>query len=246
MLELRIKDETLTQALLRACADNSSEGCQSERKKAYYEMATYQRLSYDYPKENQAGYQEIDNLLKSLSPEGYLMRQIYDGYKEGYRSLGYSEESAGIMAGRTISVQMIANGVSGTIGWSALNKLFANRNLVSANKGTTGDSAISELTGITQKQLDKKFKHAEDFGVITTKKNADTLSQYETAIKNHMGDTATKSKGTYGFVDDFKVFFNSKTNNVVVLDKSGNFVTGFKLTPDTSQYENYIKNGVLR
>ncbi|MER2474962.1 colicin D domain-containing protein [Photorhabdus laumondii] len=28
---------------------------------------------------------------------------------------------------------------------------------------------------MTQKQLDKKFKHAVDFGVITTKKNPETL-----------------------------------------------------------------------
>ncbi|MCX8713383.1 hypothetical protein J3U57_12740, partial [Gilliamella sp. B3464] len=115
-----------------------------------------------------------------------------------------------------------------------------------AGKGMGGNSVANELTGITQKQLDKKFKHAADFGITTTKKNAETLSQYETAIKSHMGDKATKPLGTYGFVTDSKVFFNSNTNNVVVLDKSGNFVTGFKITPGTPQYENYMKNGVLR
>ena len=115
-----------------------------------------------------------------------------------------------------------------------------------AGKEMGGNSVANELTGITQKQLDKKFKHAADFGITTTKKNAETLSQYETAIKSHMGDKATKPLGTYGFVTDSKVFFNSNTNNVVVLDKSSNFVTGFKITPGTPQYENYMKNGVLR
>ncbi|WP_239353042.1 colicin D domain-containing protein [Snodgrassella communis] len=115
-----------------------------------------------------------------------------------------------------------------------------------AGKGTATNSVASELIEITQKQLDKKFKHAADFGIITTKKNPETLSQYEAAIKNHMGNTATKSQGTYGFVTDSKVFFNPNTNNVVVIDKSGNFVTGFKLVPGTPQYDNYIKNGVLR
>jgi filamentous hemagglutinin len=61
-----------------------------------------------------------------------------------------------------------------------------------------------------------------------------------------MEDIATAEKGTYGFVKDSRVYFNSNTNNAVVLDKSGGFVTGFKLTPGTPQYENYIKNGVLR
>ncbi|WP_235525435.1 colicin D domain-containing protein [Photorhabdus heterorhabditis] len=112
----------------------------------------------------------------------------------------------------------------------------------SRNAGTKGN----ELTSITQKQLDKKFKHAVDFGVITTKKNPETLRQYEKAIKSHMEDTTTVRQGTYGFVKDSKVFFNSNTNNAVVLDSSGNFVTGFKLTPGTPQYDNYIKNGVLR
>ncbi|WP_252092528.1 colicin D domain-containing protein, partial [Pseudomonas sp. MWU13-3659] len=102
------------------------------------------------------------------------------------------------------------------------------------------------LTGVTQKQLDKKFKHASDFGVVTTKKNAETIAQYEAAIKSHMDSTSTVQQGTYGFVKGSKVFFNSSTNNAVVLDASGNFVTGFKLSPGTQQFDNFIKNGVLR
>ncbi|WP_256580805.1 MULTISPECIES: DUF637 domain-containing protein [unclassified Pseudomonas] len=109
-----------------------------------------------------------------------------------------------------------------------------------------GNSVAEALTGVTQKQLDKKFKHASDFGVVTTKKNPETLAQYETAIKTHMASTSTTQQGTYGFVKDSKVFFNSTTNNAVVLDASGNFVTGFKLAPGTQQFDNFIKNGVLR
>jgi filamentous hemagglutinin len=109
-----------------------------------------------------------------------------------------------------------------------------------------GNSVAEALTSVTQKQLDKKFKHASDFGVVTTKKNPETLAQYESAIKTHMGSTSTTQQGTYGFVKDSKVFFNSTTNNAVVLDASGNFVTGFKLSPGTQQFENFIKNGVLR
>ena len=84
-----------------------------------------------------------------------------------------------------------------------------------AGKGVAEGNLSGELTGITQKQLDKKFKHAIDFGVITTMKNPQTLAQYEAAIKNHMNDIATIEKGVYGFVKDSKVFFNSKTNNAV-------------------------------
>jgi filamentous hemagglutinin len=44
---------------------------------------------------------------------------------------------------------------------------------------------------------------------------------------------STIQRGTYGFVKDSKVFFYSKANNAVMLDASGNFVTGFKLAPGT-------------
>lgn len=61
-----------------------------------------------------------------------------------------------------------------------------------------------------------------------------------------MNSTSTVQQGTYGFVKDSKVFFNSVTNNVVIVDRSGNFVTGFKLSPGTQQFENFIKKGILR
>lgn len=77
--------------------------------------------------------------------------------------------------------------------------------LVDAEKdiaGGKGNNVAEALTGVTQKQLDKKFKHASDFGVVTAKKNPETLAQYEAAIKNHMSSTATIQQGTYGFVKD--------------------------------------------
>lgn len=55
----------------------------------------------------------------------------------------------------------------------------ANEQKNSSNKGNTNTKPNKEninssaLTGITQKQLDKKFKHAIDFGITTTKKNPD-------------------------------------------------------------------------
>ncbi len=96
-------------------------------------------------------------------------------------------------------------------------------------------------------QLDKKYlKHAADFGVNSTKKNPETLADFERALQSHLSDGATVHQGTYGFVKDSRVFFNSNTNNAVVLDASDNFVTGFRLAPGTPQFENYLQNGVLR
>ncbi|WP_039051213.1 hemagglutinin repeat-containing protein [Comamonas thiooxydans] len=114
------------------------------------------------------------------------------------------------------------------------------------NNSEDGVGVSGGLKNISQQQLDKKFKHASDFGVITTKKNPDTLNQFGAAIESHMNSPSTIAHGTYGFVKDSKVFFDPQTNNVVILDEKGSFVTGFKLSPGTPQYENYMKNGVLR
>ncbi len=116
-----------------------------------------------------------------------------------------------------------------------------------AGKKVAGAVGITAGAAIfTQEQLGKKFKHAVDFGVNTTKKNPLTLAEFQNAITSHLNDAATVQKGTYGLVKDSKVFFNPNTNNVVVLDNAGNFVTGFKLDPGTPQFNNFITNGFLR
>ncbi|WP_295841563.1 hemagglutinin repeat-containing protein [uncultured Xanthomonas sp.] len=98
----------------------------------------------------------------------------------------------------------------------------------------------------SSKQLGKKFKHASEFGIETSKKNPQTLEQFKLELERHMNALATVEYGTYGLVKDSRVFFNPDTNNVVVVDAKGNFVTGFKLDPGSLQFENFIKNGMLR
>lgn len=61
-----------------------------------------------------------------------------------------------------------------------------------------------------------------------------------------MNALATVEYGTYGLVKNSRAFFNPDTNNVVVVDAKGNFVTDFKLDPGSLQSENFIKNGMLR
>ncbi|XKM14526.1 VENN motif pre-toxin domain-containing protein [Orbaceae bacterium ac157xtp] len=131
LIELNIKDETSTDNLIVACVDVLSEACDVERQKAYNDLSTYRNLTYQYKKEDQAGYQEIDSLLQatSSSQEANMMRQIYHSYRNSYISLGYSEEEAGVMAGRTMSVQMIAHGVSGTINIPMINRIFGGSKL---------------------------------------------------------------------------------------------------------------------
>ncbi|MCU1790158.1 hypothetical protein CUU54_15060 [Pectobacterium polaris] len=99
----------------------------------------------------------------------------------------------------------------------------------------------------TRKQLDKKYlKHAKDFGIVDTRKNSETLTKFRDAIITHLEEKGTFEKGTYLLVKDSRVFFNPKTNNVVVMDKDNKFISGWKLDVDSQQYKNYVNNGVLR
>lgn len=110
-----------------------------------------------------------------------------------------------------------------------------------------GAAAESEIGAtFSTSQLDKKFKHAEDFGLFTTKKNPETLAQYQQAIESHLADPSTYQHGTYQYVSGSTVYYNPATNNVVVLGKDGAFVSGWKLDVGSPQFENFIKNGVLR
>ncbi|MDF1897223.1 S-type pyocin domain-containing protein [Rahnella contaminans] len=99
----------------------------------------------------------------------------------------------------------------------------------------------------TRKQLDKKYlKHANDFGVNDTKKNGETLTKFRDAIEAHLTDKETVEKGTYLHENESKVFFIPKTNNVVILKKNDDFISGWHLTVGTPQYEIYIKTGNLK
>lgn len=107
-------------------------------------------------------------------------------------------------------------------------------------------NAPKTVASFTTKQLEKKWKHAVDFGITTTKRNPKTLVEFQAAITKHLDDAGTVVKGTYGWLADSVVHFNPKTNLVVVLDKAGNFVTGWRLTPGTAQFEKFIKDGFLK
>uniref|UniRef100_UPI0030D9822C colicin D domain-containing protein n=2 Tax=Pseudomonas sp. RL_105y_Pfl2_101 TaxID=3088708 RepID=UPI0030D9822C len=182
-----------------------------------------------------AGYREGNSVGAAFNERG--------GLPEGYRRvINTKTGNTEVLAADGKLYLETSNGLTPKAGGNLAGLVDAEKNIA----GAKSNGFAEALTGVTQKQLDKKFKHASDFGVVTTKKNSETLAQYESAIKTHMASTSTIQQGTYGFVKDSKVFFNSATNNAVVLDATGNFVTGFKLSPGTQQFENFIKNGVLR
>lgn len=97
----------------------------------------------------------------------------------------------------------------------------------------------------TRRQLQKKYKHAIDFGISDTRTNSDTLTKLRDAVEAHLSDKNTIVKGTYIREKGSNVYFNTETNNAVVIRKDGLFSTGMKLKPGMPQYKNYIEKGVL-
>ncbi|WP_242506284.1 S-type pyocin domain-containing protein [Serratia liquefaciens] len=97
----------------------------------------------------------------------------------------------------------------------------------------------------TRKQLDKKFKHASDFGIADTKKNSVTLTQYRDAIEAHLKDRDTVKKGTYRRNTSSTVYFNPKSMNVVILKADGSFLSAWKIDPTEENGRIYLVSGVL-
>jgi RHS repeat-associated protein len=92
------------------------------------------------------------------------------------------------------------------------------------------------------KQLQKKFKHAGDFGV-TGNYNAANQAKFQQAIEQHVRDPLTKViNGTYQG-KPVTHYLNPSNGLNVMKDASGNFISGWKLNP--TQQANVLFRGSL-
>nr|WP_254611680.1 S-type pyocin domain-containing protein [Serratia proteamaculans] len=97
----------------------------------------------------------------------------------------------------------------------------------------------------TRKQLDKKYKHAIDFGISDAKKNRETLAKFRDEINAHLADKETIEKGTYRREKGSKVYFNPKSMRVVIIKANGDFLSGWKINPDADNGRIYLETGDL-
>ena len=90
-------------------------------------------------------------------------------------------------------------------------------------------------------QLQKKFKHAVDFGVKGNYSKSNR-TKFETALRNHVSKSThiykTKHSGQSGYV-----IMHLKGNNAAFFKENGAFITAYKLT--TTQKNNFIRIGEL-
>ena len=103
-------------------------------------------------------------------------------------------------------------------------------------------AAIPRQVSFGGNQLQKKFKHASDFGIKGnySKANADAFKK---AIESHVQSSKTSViQGTYR--GDTVVHYLDKSTGLNVITKTtGEFVSGWKLNPN--QLQNVISRGAL-
>lgn len=92
------------------------------------------------------------------------------------------------------------------------------------------------------KSLQKKFKHANDFGVEGNY-SVDNAAKFKQAIENHVNSSSTKViRGTY-HGQPVKHYVNPQTGLNVIKDSSGQFVSGWKLS--SAQLKHVLSGGKL-
>lgn len=79
------------------------------------------------------------------------------------------------------------------------------------------------------KQLQKKFKHAVDFGVAGTG-TKEELKQFEAAIQTHVASPNTVHIDGSFRGDSAILHVDPNTGLTVITDKAGNFLSGWRLS----------------
>jgi hypothetical protein len=107
----------------------------------------------------------------------------------------------------------------------------------------TGMSTVKEnVLLIKSKQLQAKFKHAEDFGV-TGNYNKANADKFSSAINQHINSKGVQSiQGTYRGQSVIH-YVNPNTGLNVISSPSGQFISGWRLNP--AQLQNVLKHGGL-
>ena len=101
---------------------------------------------------------------------------------------------------------------------------------------------FSKVATTTSKQLQKKFKHAKDFGVDGNF-SKDNAKKFNQSIQKHMNSPGTKEiQGSYrGNPVTFHT--DSKSGLTVIQNPNGSFLSGWKLNPQ--QLNHVLKDGKL-
>jgi hypothetical protein len=186
---------------------------------SYYEMYIEGRAPNDLPSllpANETWRDAVDKLLSNNSP-------IYN-YIKGDYTKGNEVFAQGLMG----------LGMGGGVEGGELESVMGREILEGAAKTVELPSA-----SFTASKLQHEFKHAGDFGV-TGNWNKATGEAYQKAIQNHI-DTATDVYRSTYRGQDVNVYINKSTGVGAYTDLSGNYIGGWKFSPDQMNF--HLTNG---
>ncbi|WBM72909.1 hypothetical protein OH773_00220 [Buttiauxella sp. WJP83] len=88
----------------------------------------------------------------------------------------------------------------------------------------------SAFVSFDARQLQKKFKHAVDFGILGNQ-NPVGLELFAQSLKEHIDDPLTqKISGKYRWRQDVYHYYNPETKLNVMTKPDGSFISGWKLS----------------
>ena len=109
-------------------------------------------------------------------------------------------------------------------------------------KGKDVAKVSSRIVNTSLKQLQKKFKHAADFGIKGNFSKANAI-KFNSAINKHINNPAVKTiQGTYRG-NPVIHYVNPNTGLNVITGANGTFISGWKL--NSAQLQNVLKRGKL-
>jgi hypothetical protein len=106
-----------------------------------------------------------------------------------------------------------------------------------AKAAPVAGTGTATAPGITTTPIDlqRKFKHASDFGIVGNY-NPTSAKLFDAAVKAHVESPGVQEiNGSYRG-NPARIFVDPKTRLAVITKPSGEFVSGWRLTPEQLQY----------
>ncbi len=172
---------------------------------------------------------------------GFSAAAMVPIFGQGATATKYTVKVGGELVERT-AVRVTKEGVE-QMGQEGIEQgLKRAKSAAGAGKKAAKAAGSTPLLPMTTKQLQRKYKHAADFGVVGNYNRANG-EMFADAITRHVSGPGTKKiSGTYRG-NPVTHYVDSQTGLNVIVDASGNFLSGWKLNP--AQLQNILRHGGL-
>ncbi|MEM9604304.1 MAG: colicin D domain-containing protein [Pseudomonadota bacterium] len=184
-------------------------------------------------------FETISQGWDAITGGSFDSEAVADAFADGYNGNGGALGFAGALA------EDVATFAGGFVFSGAVRGVSAASRIGRGSSGVglqSAGAAVNRTINFSTRQIQSKFKHAEEFGVTGpyNKKNAE---RFKEAIKKHVNDKDTAViPGTYRG-QDVTHFTNPKTGLNVMKTPDDDFISGWRLS--SSQLGNVLGRGSL-